>query len=782
MGGILRLAHPLRLRPRSLSSQTALNTSAIVVVAGLLTIVALNTVLSHALRAELLTKGQALTHTVGESIANPLIDGDLLAVQDTLGNLKASSPDIVYAYAFGPEGRPIIHTFPDGFPHDLLSAHRIPAGQEENVLLLSTENGPVRDFAWRPLDGLPAEVHIGFSENHILATQQQVTAILAGLTFLGTLLGVCAAVAFGLLVARPLTVLAASARRLGEGRFEHMPAVERDDEIGDLTRAFNQMATDVQDSIDRLQASEAGYRALIAAASEVGESIALIADSGPAEGAFLFVNAEFCRLTGYREKDLLGVSAAEVLHPDSLNQVAATWQAIRSGEAVPSHEMTLVARDGRSTVVETSGTMLDYQGQRALAWFARDVTERRAGEEEIRRRNRELAAINAVAVAMSNPGDSDEGLRRALTMVLDALQLPCGWIYLTGHDGSPARLSASVGMDAGALERHLQAAFPNCGCLEVLTSGEPRILHPRKGCTIWGSAAPDGQTLCCHATVPLIGRERILGVLSVASTVPQGFEAGNFALPEAVGRHMGVALDNARLWAELEEKERLRAELLARAIHVQEDERRRIARELHDETGQALGAMVFGLKAAEAALESNSGHQAREIIARLKGAASDNVRELQGIIYDLRPSVLDDLGLIPALRWLAESRLEVSGIEVQWAITGDERRLGPEVETALFRIGQEALSNILRHAEAHQVGLGLDFSARSVSLSVWDDGQGFDTESVFAHRDETGRGLGLLGMRERVELMGGAFAVESRPGEGTMVRVHVPLMAGQVRS
>ncbi|MCL4370839.1 MAG: hypothetical protein M1380_08005 [Chloroflexi bacterium] len=150
MGIVPRLAFPLRLRARSLSGQIALNTSTIVVVAGLLTILALNTVLAQALRDQLLTKGQALTHTVGESIANPLLDGDVLAVQDILANLKATSPDVVYAYAFGPDEGPVIHTFSGGLPQDLLVKLRIPPEQEESIRLLSTESGPVRDFAWRP--------------------------------------------------------------------------------------------------------------------------------------------------------------------------------------------------------------------------------------------------------------------------------------------------------------------------------------------------------------------------------------------------------------------------------------------------------------------------------------------------------------------------------------------------------------------------------------------------------------------------------------------------------
>jgi len=612
MGIILRSPGALRLRPRSLASQIALNTSLIVVVAGLLTIFALNAVLAHALRTQLLTKGQALTHTVGESIANALIDGDLLSVQDALSNLRATSPDVVYAYAFGPDGGPVIHTFAGGFPGELLSVLRIPAGQDEAVRLLTTEEGPVRDFAWRPLDGLPAEIHIGFSENQILATQEQVTLILAGLTFGGVLFGIVAAVAFSRLVAQPLTELASHARRVGRGSFDVVPAPRNSDEIGELTAAFAQMAADVQRSMERLRASEAGYRALIDAASDVGESIALIADSGPAEGTFLFVNDEFCRLTGYRREQLLGASAAELLHPDSLAQMTADWQSIRLGRPPTRHEMVLVARDGRTTTVETGGTMVNYQGQEALAWFARDITERKTREEEIQ-----------------------------------------------------------------------------------------------------------------------------------------------------------------HLWQELQEKERVRAELLARAIHMQEDERRRIARELHDETGQALNAMLFGLKAAESALASDP-ERAREVIARLKAAASDNVRELQSIIYDLRPSVLDDLGLIPALRWFVDSRLRGAGLAVQWVVRGSERRLRPEVETALFRIAQEALSNVLRHSRAREVRLGLDFSERSVALSVGDDGQGFQVEEMLAHRDESGRGLGLLGMRERVDLLGGWFSVESTPGRGTVVWAEIP--------
>jgi len=238
---------------------------------------------------------------------------------------------------------------------------------------------------------------------------------------------------------------------------------------------------------------------------------------------------------------------------------------------------------------------------------------------------------------------------------------------------------------------------------------------------------------------------------------------------------MGIALENAWLWTELQEKEQMRAELYAKAIQAQEDERRRIARELHDETGQSLNALIFGLKTAEVSLKSDPA-QAATLIGRLKSAAGDTVRELQSVIYDLRPSLLDDLGLIPALRWFAEARLEPQGIQVKWDIQGSEQRLTPEIETALFRIAQEALTNISKYAQATKVDMNLNFMKDRVILEIHDDGKGFDAESMLAYRTEDGRGLGLLGMRERTELLSGYFNATSIPGRGTTIHAELPVI------
>lgn len=197
---------------------------------------------------------------------------------------------------------------------------------------------------------------------------------------------------------------------------------------------------------------------------------------------------------------------------------------------------------------------------------------------------------------------------------------------------------------------------------------------------------------------------------------------------------------------------------------------------MHDATGQSLNAILFGLKTLENAAHSEPS-QLPALVSRLKSAAADTVHELQDIIYALRPSVLDDLGLIPALRWYAETRLESSETRVEWEISDGERRLPPEIEAALFRIGQEAITNIQKYAAAHRVWLRLKVNHQSVSLQVEDDA-GFNVEESLARTLRDGRGLGLLGMRERAELLGGRLRVESGPGSGTRIRVEIPLREG----
>jgi signal transduction histidine kinase len=222
--------------------------------------------------------------------------------------------------------------------------------------------------------------------------------------------------------------------------------------------------------------------------------------------------------------------------------------------------------------------------------------------------------------------------------------------------------------------------------------------------------------------------------------------------------------------AELKAREEMRSQLLRKVIHAQEDERKRIARELHDETTQSLAVLAMGLDAAQDAIHSGKPPRLDEV----KAVAVRTLEDVHRIILDLRPSVLDDLGLLSAVRWYGDRILAPRGVAVRCEF-GELPRLPPEMETALFRMCQETLSNVARHAQATAVLVQVGADGGDVLIDIEDDGKGFDAEEVA--RREGRRPWGLLGIRERAEILGGTALVDSSPGSGTHVTIRIPLPA-----
>ena len=228
-----------------------------------------------------------------------------------------------------------------------------------------------------------------------------------------------------------------------------------------------------------------------------------------------------------------------------------------------------------------------------------------------------------------------------------------------------------------------------------------------------------------------------------------------------------VAAANTRL----EERERVRQQLLRKVISAQEDERRRIARELHDETSQTLAALSMSV---ETALATSQAADTRERLSDVRRLVDRMQEELHRLIVNLRPSILDDLGLAAAIRWFAGRQLGSAGVAVRCEVADLERRLPSEIETALFRAVQEAVVNIARHAGAESVLIQGTLDAGRLAIEVEDDGRGFDVAGV-PERSESLRGIGLLGMRERLEILGGQLTIDSEPGAGTRVIMEVPM-------
>ena len=259
--------------------------------------------------------------------------------------------------------------------------------------------------------------------------------------------------------------------------------------------------------------------------------------------------------------------------------------------------------------------------------------------------------------------------------------------------------------------------------------------------------------------VPLIARDQAIGVLEIHDKEGPDprFSHDDFRLAETFAARAAVAVELSQ---------RVARDVVRRVVQAQELERQRLARELHDETGQALTSILLGLKPLEEALAD---HPARAALAELREHVVSALQDVRRLAVELRPAVLDDFGLVPALERLADAFGEQSDVRVDFHSALGEMRLPTEVETTLYRVVQESLTNIVKHANAHNVSVSVARRQSTVAAVIEDDGAGFDPRAM---REE---GVGLLGMRERLSFVDGRLEIESRPGAGTTIVAEVPI-------
>lgn len=224
---------------------------------------------------------------------------------------------------------------------------------------------------------------------------------------------------------------------------------------------------------------------------------------------------------------------------------------------------------------------------------------------------------------------------------------------------------------------------------------------------------------------------------------------------------------------QLEERNRELRALSERAINAQEEERRAMAQSLHDDTGQALSMLIIHLDRIDERISPRQ-KELKKQVAEARSLAANSLTELRRILSGLRPAILDDLGLVPAIRWFARDSLEKEGIRVVVKAPGAPLDLPAAVSTTLFRIVQEAVNNIVRHADARSATIVLQLNGGFARLQVEDDGRGFNPQRASRDAVELHR-LGLLGIRERAELLGGSVQIESAPESGTRLNVSIPL-------
>ncbi|MGQ9491792.1 MAG: GAF domain-containing sensor histidine kinase [Anaerolineae bacterium] len=421
------------------------------------------------------------------------------------------------------------------------------------------------------------------------------------------------------------------------------------------------------------------------------------------------------------------------------------------------------------------------------------IADAQARLRECERQHSQLMALHAISEALNRSLDLDSLLQVALERVLEVLQLDAGDVRLVQDGCLTLRAARAVSSDFLAAERTVPLGFCQCGraalCGEVLVAEEPGQLPS-------ASSACASERFAAVLSVPIQTTERVVGLIHVASRTPRTFDAADRELLAAIGHQIGAAIEQARLHKELKalnatletrvaertrELEAAREALAQKAEALREmrvEERRieektrgRIAHDLHDSVQQLIIGALFEIQAARELLASQP-ELAAARLADAQGLLRRIEAEMRRAIFSLRPVMLDAHGLAPAVRELAAEFARASGVRCEVRVAGKPRRFAADAEVAAFRIVQEALNNLAIHARASSAEVGVHFGLQHVIVEIRDDGVGFDLAAI---EQQPRAHLGLMGMRERAESVGGALAIWSRPGEGTRVTLRLPL-------
>lgn len=419
------------------------------------------------------------------------------------------------------------------------------------------------------------------------------------------------------------------------------------------------------------------------------------------------------------------------------------------------------------------------------------IEKRRESEKHLRARTGELEALDvkhaALFLAERQAREEAETLRSASLAITRSLDLEAVFTALLGHLNRIVLYDrAKVMLLESESRLKVRAVFTPAGQLDFRDrpfdsfSNEANpavreVLDTRRTVCIddtlarpgWGSGSRDGFERSWLG-VPLLSGTEVIGLYTLVKAEPGYFTPERVRLVEALWAPASMAIANGRLFEEVRAaRERLQT-LSRRLVETQEAERRRVARELHDEAGQLLASLTVGLRLLEH--EAGSPDAVVNRVQDLRRIADETQDGLHRLASDLRPAALDHLGLVPALGQLAAKLSGAGGPLVHLTTVGLEGiRLSPALDIALYRIAQEALTNAVRHAGSRNISLVLELREKGVMMVVEDDGKGFDPEAR-----KSPDGLGLPGIRERAEMLGGTVLIESNPGSGTTLVVEVP--------
>ena len=501
----------------------------------------------------------------------------------------------------------------------------------------------------------------------------------------------------------------------------------------------------------------------------------IVWEANPRTMQFTFVSQRAELLLGYPIPQWLADPEfrSRITHPDDTLRMKALWrQAVGMG-GEHTADYRVLTTEGREVWIRETVTVLHDPSGRPIrvSGLGIDITERKAEAEELIRMKDEFAALNKINAALSASLELPDFVDILKGQLQQYLGITAGRFFVADEAGEDLHLVDTWGVTPDStLDGNL--APPESRDLHCPSAGTVPTFDDTSGFTVSLVSPPMGREDLESTqvlTIPLLAKDALRGALTLYRPNSFRLEGSRDAFYAALGRQIGALLHNVTLYREVHAARERLQQLSRQLVNVQEAERRAIARELHDEIGQVLTGLKLTLEMSGRMPEESLAEHMQKALALVQ----DLIKQVEGLSLDLRPAVLDDLGLLPALHWHCKRYTALTGINVNLEHSGADARFPGEVEITAYRIIQEALTNVARYAAVGDVTVRLWATREILGIQVADQGQGFDLDSVSAER-ATG---GLTGMRERATLLNGHLTVETSPAMGTSVTVDLPLAA-----
>ena len=529
----------------------------------------------------------------------------------------------------------------------------------------------------------------------------------------------------------------------------YMPEGHTEDQV----EGFFTVVIDISERIEAEKAVQESERKFRKIFEHSNDPIFLLE---PAGNLIVDANARACEMLDYSREELLSIGIAAI-HPDEMPELIAFAESVFNSGHGWTNQLTCTTKAGQVLPAEMSASIVNMEGKDCLIAVVRDTTERRAAEKRIRQEASRAESLARIAARL-NAHLSLDGVVNAVCEET-ALAMEADSILLLLVDDKKLGLvpAASTGMPSEFIEQY------NLIPIELYESSvdplNPVIVltDTRDSPDLPNSHLFEKYDVHSIAAVSLMREQQLIGMLGIYCFHDQReFNPDELALLKGLADQATQAIDNARL--------RIQAEQAAVA-----EERNRLARDLHDSITQSLYSQTLYSEAASRRLQVGDVNEVNEHLHVLRQTALQALQEMRLLIFELRPPILDERGLVAAINARLEAVEERSGQHKEVNVDGD-LRLPPELEATLYRIVQEALNNVLKHADAQKVIVSLTQIDDLLTLEVIDDGSGFDVDS-----SQSLSSFGLQGMRERVSKVGGIMEVHSKPGEGTRLKVEVSI-------